>query len=89
MPRPQLPIIMQSYKGHTQIELAVIEGPGYWVVTDQGRPINVRSIDRTVHKDSAPKYVKNGWTNLKAAEMLARKLNSYFKTDRFTATKLL
>jgi hypothetical protein len=80
---------MQAYKGYTQIELTVLAGTGFWIVTDQGRPINIKSINHGIAVSNLPKYLKNGWPTPKPAENLAAKLNRYFKTDRFEPTKLL
>ena len=61
----------------------IIEAAGIWVVFYDGQPINLKTqhyLDNT----ATPKYKKTSFSNPGHARNLCKKLNSKFKTTKFT-----
>jgi hypothetical protein len=65
----------------------IVEAAGIWAVFHDGQPINLKS-SHYLTNDAAPKYKKTSFSNPGHARNLCRKLNSQFKTDKFTVVLL-
>lgn len=61
----------------------VVEASGIWSVFYDGQPINLKSM-HYLDDTQPPKYKKTSFSNPGHARNLCRKLNSQFKTDKFT-----
>ena len=61
----------------------IVEASGIWAVFYENQPINLKS-QHYLNNDVAPKYKKTSFSNPGHARNLCRKLNSLFKTDKFT-----
>lgn len=61
----------------------VVEAAGIWVVCYNSQPINLKS-QHYLDNEVTPKYKKTSFSNPGHARNLCRKLNSQFKTDKFT-----
>jgi len=61
----------------------IVEASGIWAVVFEGQPINLKS-QHYLDNEATPKYKKTSFSNPGHARNLCRKLNSQFKTDKFT-----
>lgn len=61
----------------------IIEASGIWTVFYDNQPINLKS-QHYLDNQSTPKYKKTSFSNPGHARNLCRKLNTQFKTDKFT-----
>lgn len=88
MARPKPTIILEivdpvSYKAEQILEAGAI-----YAVYFQGKPINLRTLNRAVSYPG-PKYKKVSFSNPGHALNLADRLNIKFQTDEFSVCKLL
>jgi len=61
----------------------IVDAAGIWAVYYDGQPFNLKSqhyLDESV----IPKYKKTSFSNPGHAKNLCRKLNTQFKTDKFS-----
>jgi hypothetical protein len=65
----------------------VLASEGVWAVFYDKQPINLKTSNLLVQYPG-PKYKKVSFSNPGHARNLARKLNTQFKTDRFTVVLL-
>lgn len=65
----------------------IVEAAGIWAVFWNEQPINLKS-SHYLANDTAPKYKKTSFSNPGHARNLCRKLNTQFKTDKFTVVLL-
>ena len=65
----------------------IVEASGIWAVFYENQPINLKS-QHYLNNDVAPKYKKTSFSNPGHAINLAKKLNSLFKTDKFSVVIL-
>jgi len=84
-PTPQKLLSRRIGLTHTQIE--IYHADAYYIVTYQGRPINVCQFN--IYLDQARKYPKNGSPHPSQARKLADRLNRIFETEDFAITKVL
>lgn len=61
----------------------IVEASGIWAVFYDGQPINLKS-QHYLDSESVPKYKKTSFSNPGHARNLCRKLNTQFKTNKFT-----
>jgi hypothetical protein len=61
----------------------VVEAFGIWAVVYEGQPINLKS-QHYLDSETTPKYKKTSFSNPGHARNLCKKLNTQFKTDKFT-----
>ena len=61
----------------------IVEASGIWAVVFEVQPINLKS-QHYLDNEATPKYKKTSFSNPGHARNLCRKLNSQFKTDKFT-----
>ena len=65
----------------------VVEASGIWAVFYNDQPINLKSTHYLAN-ESVPKYKKTSFSNPGHARNLCRKLNTLFKTDKFSVVFL-
>jgi hypothetical protein len=65
----------------------VLAAEGIWAVFFDGSPINLKTSNMLVQYPG-PKYKKVSFSNQGHAINLAKKLNSQFKTDKFSVVLL-
>jgi hypothetical protein len=65
----------------------ILETSGIWAVFYDGYPINLKS-QHYLDSESVPKYKKTSFGNPGHARNLCRKLNTKFKTNKFTVVFL-
>jgi hypothetical protein len=65
----------------------VLASEGIWAVFYDGEPINLKTSNLLVQYPG-PKYKKVSFSNPGHAKNLARKLNTQFRTDKFTVVLL-
>lgn len=82
MSRPKPTVLLDSTDPKTYQSEQVLAADGIYAVFMDGRPINLRSLNKL--KDyPGPKYRKVSFSNPGHAHNLAEKLNRLFKTDAF------
>ena len=84
-PKPQV-LVEQTNKTNYKVE-QVLASEGIWAVFYNGEPINLKTSNLLVQYPG-PKYKKVSFSNPGHAKNLARKLNTQFKTDKFTVVLL-
>lgn len=82
MSRPKPKILLDNTDATTYKSEQILEADGIYAVFYQGKPINLRSINKLVDYPG-PKYRKVSFANPGHAHNLADKLNKMFKTDQF------
>jgi hypothetical protein len=65
----------------------VLASEGIWAVFFDGEPINLKTANLLVQYPG-PKYKKVSFSNPGHARNLVRKLNTQFRTDKFTVVLL-
>jgi hypothetical protein len=84
-PKPTV-LIEQTNKSTYKIE-QVLASEGIWAVFYENNPINLKTSNLLMQYPG-PKYKKVSFSNPGHARNLAKKLNTQFKTDRFTVVLL-
>ena len=87
MSRPKPLILAELTNKSTYKTEQVIASDGIWAVFFSGKPINLKTSNMLVQYPG-PKYKKVSFSNSGHAINLAKKLNSQFKTDKFTVVLL-
>jgi hypothetical protein len=82
MSRPKPKILLENTDAATYKSEQILDAEGIYAVFYQGKPINLRSINKLVDYPG-PKYRKTSFSNPGHAHNLAEKLNTMFKTDQF------
>jgi len=80
-------VLLQSIDSKTYKAEQVLRSDAIYAVFYDAKPINLRSLQTQM--DDGPKYKKCSFSNSGHAFNLRSKLNSLFKTDRFTVVKLM
>jgi hypothetical protein len=83
MSRTQPKVILEHVDKDTYKCDQIVEASGIWAVFYDNQPINLKS-QHYLANEAAPKYKKTSFSNPGHARNLCRKLNSLFKTDKFT-----
>jgi hypothetical protein len=83
MSRTQPKVILEHVDKTTYKCDQIVEASGIWAVFYDGQPINLKN-SHYLANEVAPKYKKTSFSNPGHARNLCRKLNSLFKTDKFT-----
>jgi hypothetical protein len=65
----------------------VLASEGVWAVFYEAKPINLKTANMLTQYPG-PKYKKVSFSNPGHAKNLAKKLNTQFKTDKFTVVLL-
>ena len=87
MSRPKPTIVLENINKTTYISEQVLESDGIWAVYYDNKPINLKTHNILVSYPG-PKYKKVSFSNSGHAINLCRKLNTLFKTDKFTVVLL-
>ena len=87
MSRPKPTVILENLDKATYKCDQVLASEGIWAVYYDGRPVNLKTQNILVSYPG-PKYRKVSFSNPGHAISLAKKLNSQFKTDKFTVVLL-
>lgn len=64
----------------------ILEADDYYVITYQGRPINLKTVSGSIKQPI--KYKKTGYSNEGNARAAVRRLNDVFMTEDFSYVKL-
>ncbi len=87
MARPKPKILLDYTNKETYKSEQVLETDAIYAVFYKNAPINLRALNSLVNYPG-PKYKKVSFPNAGHAFNLAEKLNSRFKTKKFTVLKL-
>ena len=87
MSRPKPRVLIEHTNKVTYKTEQVLASEGVWAVFYENQPINLKTCNLLVQYPG-PKYKKVSFSNPGHARNLARKLNTQFKTDRFTVVLL-
>jgi hypothetical protein len=87
MSRPKPNVLVEITNKQTYKTEQVLASEGVWAVFYDAKPINLKTSNLLVQYPG-PKYKKVSFSNPGHAKNLARKLNTQFKTDKFTVVLL-
>jgi len=87
MSRPKPTVLIEVTNKSTYKTEQVLASEGVWAVFYDSKPINLKTANLQVQYPG-PKYKKVSFSNPGHARNLAKKLNTQFKTDRFTVVLL-
>lgn len=87
MSRPKPVVILENLDKATYKCDQVLASEGIWAVYYEGKPVNLKTQNILVSYPG-PKYRKVSFSNPGHAISLAKKLNSQFRTDKFTVVLL-
>ena len=87
MSRPKPQVLLEHINKTTYKSDQVLVSEGIWAVFYDGAPINLKTHSILVSYPG-PKYKKVSFSNPGHAINLCKKLNSQFKTDKFTVVLL-
>ena len=87
MSRPKPTILVEVTDKATYKTEQVLASTGIWAVYFEGSPINLKTSNMLVQYPG-PKYKKVRFSNPGHAISLAKKLNTQFKTDKFSVVIL-
>lgn len=87
MSRPKPKIIAELTNRNTYRSDQVLASEGIWAVFYNEQPINLKTCN-LLTSVPGPKYKKVSFSNKGHAINLARKLNTQFKTDKFSVVLL-
>jgi hypothetical protein len=87
MSRPKPNVLIELTNKATYKTEQVLASEGVWAVFYDSKPINLKTSNLLVQYPG-PKYKKVSFSNPGHARNLAKKLNTQFKTDKFTVMLL-
>jgi hypothetical protein len=87
MSRPKPKILVELADRQTYRSEQVLASEGIWAVFYDGQAINLKTCNLLTNFPG-PKYKKVSFSNKGHAVNLAKKLNTQFRTDRFTVVLL-
>jgi hypothetical protein len=87
MSRPKPQVLVELTNRSTYKTEQVLAADGIWAVFFDGKPINLKTSNLLVQYPG-PKYKKVSFSNQGHAINLAKKLNTQFKTDKFSVVLL-
>ncbi len=87
MSRPKPLVLLEKTNKKNYKTEQVLAAEGIWAVFYDGSPINLKTSNLLVQYPG-PKYKKVSFSNSGHAINLAKKLNSYFQTDKFSVVLL-
>jgi hypothetical protein len=87
MSRPKPNVLIELTNKATYKTEQVLASEGVWAVFYDAKPINLKTSNLLVQYPG-PKYKKVSFSNPGHARNLAKKLNTQFKTDKFTVMLL-
>jgi hypothetical protein len=87
MSRPKPNVLIEHTNKHTYKTEQVLASEGVWAVFYEGNPINLKTSNMLTQYPG-PKYKKVSFSNPGHAINLAKKLNTQFKTEKFSVVLL-
>ena len=87
MSRPKPNVLVEQTNKSTYKTEQVLASQGIWAVFYDSKPINLKTSNMLVQYPG-PKYKKVSFSNPGHAINLAKKLNTQFKTDKFSVVLL-
>jgi hypothetical protein len=87
MSRPKPQVLAELTNKSTYKTEQVLAADGIWAVFFNGNPINLKTSNLLVQYPG-PKYKKVSFSNQGHAINLAKKLNTQFRTDKFSVVLL-
>lgn len=87
MSRPKPQVLIEHTNKQTYKTEQVLASEGVWAVFYESSPINLKTSN-LLTQYPGPKYKKVSFSNPGHAKNLAKKLNTQFKTDKFTVVLL-
>jgi hypothetical protein len=87
MSRPKPTVILENVNKKTFKSDQILEAEAIWAVFYQGKPFNLKS-QNSLSGYPGSKYKKVSFSNPGHAINLAKKLNTQFKTDKFSVVLL-
>ena len=87
MSRPKPQVLIEITNKQTYKTEQVLASEGVWAVFYDNKPINLKSSNMLVAYPG-PKYKKVSFSNSGHAINLAKKLNTLFKSDKFSVVLL-
>lgn len=87
MSRPKPNVLIEHTNKQTYKTEQVLASEGVWAVFYDNKPINLKTSN-LLTSSPGPKYKKVSFSNPGHAKNLAKKLNTQFKTDKFTVVLL-
>ncbi len=87
MSRPKPQVLIEHTHKHTYKTEQVLASEGIWAVFFDNKPINLKTSS-ILAQYPGPKYKKVSFSNPGHAVNLARKLNTQFRTDKFSVVLL-
>jgi hypothetical protein len=87
MSRPKPKVLLEVTNKTTYKTEQVLSSAGVWAVFYDNTPINLKTSNLLVQQPG-PKYKKVSFSNPGHAHNLSKKLNTQFKTDKFTVVLL-
>lgn len=87
MSRPKPQVLIEHTDKQTYKTEQVLASEGVWAVFFDNKPINLKTSN-LLTQYPGPKYKKVSFSNPGHAKNLAKKLNTQFRTDKFTVVLL-
>ena len=87
MSRPKPNVLLEHVNKTTSKSDQILSSEGIWAVFYDNQPINLKTQNILVAYPG-PKYKKVSFSNPVHAHNLAKKLNTLFKSDKFTVVLL-
>lgn len=87
MSRPKPQVLVELTNKSTYKTEQVLAAEGIWAVFFDGKPINLKTSNLLIQYPG-PKYKKVSFSNQGHAINLAKKLNTQFRTDKFSVVLL-
>ena len=87
MSRPKPTVLIEHTNKQTYKTEQVLASEGVWAVFFDSKPINLKTSN-LLTQFPGPKYKKVSFSNAGHAINLAKKLNTQFKTDKFSVVLL-
>jgi hypothetical protein len=87
MSRPKPQVLIEHTDKQTYKTEQVLASEGVWAVFFDHKPINLKTSNMLTQYPG-PKYKKVSFSNPGHAKNLAKKLNTQFRTDKFTVVLL-
>lgn len=87
MSRPKPTVVLENINKTTYISEQVLASDGIWAIYYDNKPINLKTQNILVSYPG-PKYKKVSFSNQGHAINLCKKLNTLFKSDKFSVVLL-
>jgi hypothetical protein len=87
MSRPKPQVLLEITNKQTYKSEQVLASEGVWAIFLDNKPVNLKTTSMLAQY-SGPKYKKSSFSNPGHAINLCKKLNTQFKTNRFSVVLL-